>query len=77
MSSTIHDIQQLPLTHQATIPEDYLDSMGHMNVMWYTHLFAHAMGGIFKRIGMDRDYFVSNQSGSRPFSFLSVNFNVC
>ena len=61
---SIHDVQQLPLTHQATIPEDYLDSMGHMNVMWYTHLFAHAMGGIFKRIGMNRDYFVSNQAGS-------------
>jgi len=60
----ILDIKQLPQTHQATIPEDYLDSMGHMNVMWYTHLFAHAMGGIFKRIGMDRDYFVNSQSGS-------------
>lgn len=42
------ELRQLPLTHQATIPEDYLDSMGHMNVMWYTHLFAHAMLGIFK-----------------------------
>lgn len=61
---SIHDVRQLPLTHQATIPEDYLDSMGHMNVMWYTHLFAHAMGGIFKRIGMNRDYFVDNQAGS-------------
>lgn len=59
-----HEIRQLPLTHQATIPEDYLDSMGHMNVMWYTHLFAHAMGGVFKQIGMDRDYFVNNQAGS-------------
>ena len=58
------EIRQLPLTHQATIPEDYLDAMGHMNVMWYTHLYAHAMGGIFKRIGMDRDYFVNNQAGS-------------
>ncbi len=63
-SVSIHDVQQLPLTHQATIPVDYLDSMGHMNVMWYTHLFAHAMGGIFKRIGMNRDYFVSNHAGS-------------
>ena len=61
---SLQDVRLLPLTHQATIPEDYLDSMGHMNVMWYTHLFAHAMGGIFKRIGMDRDYFVSNQAGS-------------
>jgi len=61
---SLQDVGQLPLTHHATIPEDYLDSMGHMNVMWYTHLFAHAMGGIFKRIGMDRDYFVNNQAGS-------------
>jgi acyl-CoA thioester hydrolase len=61
---SIPAIQQLPLTHQATIPEDYLDSMGHMNVMWYTHLFAHAMGGIFKQIGMNRDYFVNHQAGS-------------
>ncbi len=61
---SIHDVRPLPLTHQATIPEDYLDSMGHMNVMWYTHLFAHAMGGMFKQIGMNRDYFVSNHAGS-------------
>jgi acyl-CoA thioester hydrolase len=61
---SIHEVRMLPLTHQATIPEDYLDSMGHMNVMWYTHLFAHAMGGMFKQLGMNRDYFVSNQAGS-------------
>lgn len=61
ISST--DLQMLPVTHQAEIPESYMDIMGHMNIMWYTHLFAHAMGGTFKLIGMERDYFVANQAG--------------
>jgi acyl-CoA thioester hydrolase len=54
----------LPITHEATIPESYLDSMGHMNVMWYTHLFGCATVGLFKLVGMDRNYFQSNQMGS-------------
>lgn len=60
----IEDVRQLPRTHQAQIPEDYLDLMGHMNVMWYTHLFAHAVGGLSKYLGMNRDYFVNNQAGT-------------
>lgn len=60
----IQDIRQLPRTHQAQIPEDYLDLMGHMNVMWYTHLFAHAVGGLSKYLGINRDYFVNNQAGT-------------
>jgi acyl-CoA thioesterase FadM len=58
------DLQTLPITHRAEIPESYMDVMGHMNIMWYTHLFAQGMGGVFKLIGMDRDYFVTNQAGS-------------
>ena len=41
------DLNPLPVTYRAFIPEAYLDEMGHMNVMWYTHLFSQAMGGIF------------------------------
>jgi acyl-CoA thioester hydrolase len=58
------DLTPLPITHEATIPESYLDMMGHMNVMWYTHLFGCATVGLFKLVGMDRDYFQSNQMGS-------------
>ena len=36
----------LPITLQTVIPEDYIDVMGHMNVMWYTHLFGKATGGL-------------------------------
>jgi acyl-CoA thioester hydrolase len=54
----------LPITFEATIPESYLDSMGHMNVMWYTCLFGQATGGLFKLVGMDRDYFQAHHTGS-------------
>jgi acyl-CoA thioesterase FadM len=35
------DLEGLPITLQKEIPENYRDEMGHMNVMWYTHLFSH------------------------------------
>ena len=58
------DWEKLPLTYQAFIPEDYIDMMGHMNVMWYTHLFGHSIGRAFEIIGMNRDYFQSNHYGT-------------
>jgi acyl-CoA thioester hydrolase len=51
------------------IPESYLDEMGHMNVMWYTHLFSGAVGGLFKLLGLTRDYFESNRAGSFALEF--------
>jgi acyl-CoA thioester hydrolase len=57
-------LKNLPITHQAVIPETYLDEMGHMNVMWYTHLFSRATEGLFELIGLTRAYFEGNQAGS-------------
>ncbi|MGQ0636074.1 MAG: thioesterase family protein [Planctomycetaceae bacterium] len=59
----VSDTASLPVTHQTVIPDDYRDGMGHMNVMWYTHLFGRAMGGVFRLVGLDRDYFEQNQAG--------------
>ena len=56
-------IAQLPLTHEEIIPEDYLDIMGHMNVMWYTHLFSMSMSGIFRLVGITRDYMEQQHAG--------------
>ena len=61
---SIHELQQLPLTHQATIPEEYIDVMGHMNVMWYTHLFGFGICNTFLLIGLNRDYCETNQAGA-------------
>ncbi len=59
----LEEVNQLPLTYEATIPEDYLDLMGHMNVMWYTHLFSMSMMGVFRLTGLTREYMEEHQSG--------------
>jgi acyl-CoA thioester hydrolase len=58
------NFETLPITYRAAIPESYLDEMGHMNVMWYTHLFSEATGGFFDLFGMNRQYFETNNAGS-------------
>jgi hypothetical protein len=34
-------LDTLPAYHRKTIPSDYLDMMGHMNIRWYFDLFAN------------------------------------
>jgi acyl-CoA thioester hydrolase len=63
------DLDLLPVTHQARIPESYLDEMGHMNVMWYTHLFSSAAENLFRLVGMTRAYFEANQAGTFALEF--------
>jgi acyl-CoA thioesterase FadM len=55
---------ELPITAQAEIPTSYLDEMGHMNVMWYTHLFSKAVWGLFQLVGFDGEYMQTNHAGS-------------
>jgi acyl-CoA thioester hydrolase len=63
------DLTSLPITHQAIIPESYHDEMGHMNVMWYTHLFSEGADGLFSSLGMDRAYFEANHAGTFALEF--------
>ena len=58
------NLAPLPVTCELTIPESYLDLMGHMNVMWYTHLFGQAACGLFQLAGMDRRYFADHHTGT-------------
>ena len=58
------DFTRLPLTHRQTIPEDYLDLLGHMNVMWYTHLFDMATWNFVALFGMTPDYHLHSGNGS-------------
>lgn len=60
----IGKVSELPLTHEEIIPEDYLDMMGHMNVMWYTHLFSISLLGQFLNIGFTREHMKANRAGS-------------
>ena len=58
------NLSPLPVTHRAVIPEAYIDEMGHMNVMWYTHLFSEAAWGLFQLVGLTRDHFTTHRTGS-------------
>ena len=58
------DLRQLPETHAQTIPEDYLDAMGHMNVMWYTHLFSLGFAGLIRIMGAIELFSPDSDGGS-------------
>ena len=60
---SIDQIQQLPLTYSMTIPEDYIDEMGHMNVQYYMHCFDRATWKMFGMLGITLDYLKSNNAG--------------
>jgi acyl-CoA thioester hydrolase len=66
MLITITDgqLKSLPVAHRTVILEDYIDLMGHMNVMWYTHLFTKATGTLFQQVGLNREYFHAHQAGT-------------
>ena len=55
------DWTQLPLTHQATVPQEYLDEMGHMNVMYYVHKFDQGTWQLFSHIGLTKTFLETNQ----------------
>lgn len=58
------DLNELPITHRAVVPAAYLDENGHMNVMWYTHLFGVATDGLFDQFGFNRAYFEAHRAGT-------------
>ena len=58
------DYTNLPITNQKPILENYIDRMGHMNVMWYTHLFDTATFNFYELFGFGRDYHTQTGNGS-------------
>ncbi len=49
--------------HRETIPETYLDAMGHMNVRWYMALFDTSVWNFFISHGLDENYYAQKQMG--------------
>ena len=60
---TVEQVGQLPLFHRETIPTDYLDVMGHMNVRWYVALYDTAAWKFFESFGMNEAYYRTEQAG--------------
>jgi acyl-CoA thioester hydrolase len=56
-------LETLPVYHRKTIPFDYQDLMGHMNIRWYFDLFARSGRKFFKSHGLDENYFKGGKFG--------------
>ncbi len=61
---TLEQLQVLPLYYRETIPADYIDAMGHMNVRWYMALYDQATWHFFETLGMTADYFQTSRAGA-------------
>jgi acyl-CoA thioester hydrolase len=58
------NLLSLPVTHRAVIPQDFIDEFGHVNVMWYTHLFTEGAGGLFQLVGLTWEHLEANRAGT-------------
>ena len=54
----------LPQTYRAEVLPQWLDEMGHMNVMWYTHLFSQGVHGFFALFGFTPEYMAADTTGT-------------
>jgi acyl-CoA thioester hydrolase len=60
----LQQLNQLPLYNRVTIPESYLDLMGHVNIRYYTAMFDDAAWELFAGIGMDQAYYDAGVGGA-------------
>ena len=61
---SLEQLSKLPVYYRKTIPTEYLDVMGHMNVRWYMTLFDEAAWRFFISFGMDRSYYKDTHNGA-------------
>ncbi len=57
------DLTELPSYHRQTIPDAYMDRMGHMNVRYYMAVFDTATWHMFTDFGLDEAYFSTTENG--------------
>lgn len=56
-------LKALPVYLCKTIPPDYMDIMGHMNIRWYFDMFAKSGRKFFTSHGLGEDYFRDGNFG--------------
>lgn len=61
---TLTQLEQLPFYNRVTIPHEYLDVMGHMNIRWYMAIFDDAAWNFFADFGMDMAYYQATNGGA-------------
>ncbi len=60
---SVDQLHTLPRYYGQTIPDDYIDAMGHMNVRWYMTLFDEATWYFFEDLGLSPAYFETHHAG--------------
>ena len=59
----VEQLNSLLMTDCATITEEYLDEMGHMNVQYYMRIYNRAAWGMFDHLGITLEYLESERGG--------------
>lgn len=59
----LEQVQALPFHVRATIPADYLDVFGHMNIQFYLKIFSDSVFDMCAQMGMNEAYFLSSGRG--------------
>lgn len=53
----------LPITNRVTIPDSYLDEMGHMNIQYYIHVYDRAAWELFAWLGVTFERLEAENAG--------------
>jgi acyl-CoA thioester hydrolase len=59
----LEQVQAQPFHIRATIPADYLDIFGHMNIQYYFKIFNEGIFHMFAQFGMDEAYILREGRG--------------
>lgn len=59
----LEEIQALSFHGRATIPAEYLDMFGHMNIQYYLKIFNDGIFDMCAQIGMDEAFFMREGRG--------------
>lgn len=58
-NALLEQVLKLPRTAELEVPEDYLDSNGHVNMMYFTLISNLGWRSFFDSLGMPREYFLT------------------
>lgn len=60
---SLADLQMLTVVYQATVSDEHLDAMGHMNIRHYLAMFDSAAWVFFESLGLGLAYYKQNTVG--------------
>jgi acyl-CoA thioester hydrolase len=60
---SLDQLAPLPVIYRATVPPDYQDRNGHMNVRWYLSLFDDAGDALYPPFGLPNERYAATGAG--------------